>query len=156
MGEFPLFLIPLVPLVSAAVLLVLGRRMGKDATALIACGSVGASFLLTLKGVLLLREQSVAITDTFFSQPWLKAGELTLSAGLSFDHLSSVLCLIITGIGLLIHIYATAYMEPDDAFARFFGYLNLFTGAMLILVLGDSLPVTFVGWEGVGLCSYLL
>ncbi len=72
------------------------------------------------------------------------------------DNLSAVLCLVVTGIGLLIHIYSTAYMEHEERYTRFFGYLNLFMGAMLILVLGDSLPVTFIGWEGVGLCSYLL
>ena len=72
------------------------------------------------------------------------------------DHLSAVMCLVVTGIGFLIHVYSTAYMEHDEGYTRFFAYLNLFMGSMLILVLGDSLPVTFVGWEGVGLCSYLL
>src|SRR5205823_8523466 len=79
-----------------------------------------------------------------------------LSAGLVMDRLSALMCLVVTLVGLLIHVYSTAYMEHDEGYTRFFGYLNLFMGAMLILVLGDSLPVTFVGWEGVGLCSYLL
>ncbi len=72
------------------------------------------------------------------------------------DALSGLLCLIITFIGFLIHVYASGYMEHEADYARFFAYLNLFCGAMLVLVLGDSLPVMFVGWEGVGLCSYLL
>jgi len=72
------------------------------------------------------------------------------------DALSGLLCLIITFIGFLIHVYASGYMAHEDDYARFFAYLNLFCGAMLVLVLGDSLPVMFVGWEGVGLCSYLL
>src|SRR5437667_419445 len=81
---------------------------------------------------------------------------LPLAAGLMCDRLSAVMILVVTTVGFLIHLYSTAYMEEDASFSRYFGYLNLFTGAMLILVLGDSLPVTFVGWEGVGLCSYLL
>ncbi len=72
------------------------------------------------------------------------------------DGLSGLLCLIITFIGFLIHIYSSGYMEHDPDYPRFFAYLNLFCGSMLVLVLGDSLPVMFIGWEGVGLCSYLL
>jgi NADH-quinone oxidoreductase subunit L len=75
---------------------------------------------------------------------------------LYFDSLSSVMCLIITGVGLLIHIYSIGYMADDESQPRFFAYLNLFVAAMLVLVLGKSLPVVFIGWEGVGLCSYLL
>jgi NADH-quinone oxidoreductase subunit L len=75
---------------------------------------------------------------------------------LRMDTLSGLMCLVITFIGTLIHIYSTGYMSHEDDYARFFAYLNLFCGSMLILVLGDSLPVMFIGWEGVGLCSYLL
>src|SRR5205807_1595117 len=74
----------------------------------------------------------------------------------SIDALSGVMMLIVTGVGFLIHLYATTYMEKDKAYWRFFCYLNLFIFAMLVLILGDNLPVLFVGWEGVGLCSYLL
>lgn len=87
---------------------------------------------------------------------WLEVGNLKIPFGFYFDHLSGVMCLVITGIGTLIHLYATGYMAHDPYPARFFSYLNLFLGSMLILVLGDSLPLMFVGWEGVGLCSYLL
>jgi NADH-quinone oxidoreductase subunit L len=156
-ASYPLFLIPLLPLVGAAFCLLLGRQAGKGAVTLAACGAVGAALLVTLRAVgIVAASPGGALVDTFYNTPWIKAGDLTLSAGLTLDRLSSVLCLVVTGVGLLIHIYATAYMEHDDGYARFFGYLNLFMGAMLILVLGDSMPVTFVGWEGVGLCSYLL
>ena len=86
----------------------------------------------------------------------MAAGSLKVDLAFRMDALSSVLCLIITFIGFLIHIYASGYMEHDPDYPRFFAYLNLFCGAMLVLVLGDSLPVMFIGWEGVGLCSYLL
>lgn len=87
---------------------------------------------------------------------WLEVGSLSVPFGFYFDHLSGMMCLVITGIGSLIHLYATGYMAHDPYPARFFAYLNLFLGSMLVLVLGDSLPLMFVGWEGVGLCSYLL
>ncbi len=87
---------------------------------------------------------------------WIAAGDLKIELAFRMDGLSGLLCLIITFIGFLIHVYSTGYMEHDADYARFFAYLNLFCGAMLVLVLGDSLPVMFIGWEGVGLCSYLL
>jgi len=87
---------------------------------------------------------------------WIAAGDLKIELAFRMDGLSGLLCLIITFIGFLIHVYSSGYMEHDPDFARFFAYLNLFCSAMLVLVLGDSLPVMFIGWEGVGLCSYLL
>ncbi len=156
--SFPLYLIPLLPLLGALFNLVVGKRVGKNAVTLVACGSVAGAALLTGKAVWMLHEapHGARLADAFFAAPWIAAGNLKVSAGLALDQLSAVLCLVITGIGLLIHIYSTAYMEHEERYTRFFGYLNLFMGAMLILVLGDSLPVTFIGWEGVGLCSYLL
>jgi NADH-quinone oxidoreductase subunit L len=158
-ANFPLFLIPLLPLLGAAISLLFGKRLGKNAVTLIACGAVAASLLVAIRAVVLLATElpgGGVLVDSFFTQPWIKAGDLTVTASLVLDHLSAVMVLIITGIGFLIHVYSTAYMEHDEGYTRFFGYLNLFMGAMLILILGDSLPVTFVGWEGVGLCSYLL
>jgi NADH-quinone oxidoreductase subunit L len=158
-AQFPLYLIPLLPLIGATISLLVGRRWGKNAVTLLTCGSVAASAIVTVKAVLTLHEkvdEKGSLVSTFFNAPWMKAGDLDLSAGLALDHLSAVLCLVVTGIGFLIHVYSTAYMEHDERYTRFFAFLNLFTGSMLILVLGDSLPVTFVGWEGVGLCSYLL
>src|ERR1700761_3606480 len=157
--DFPLYLIPLLPFIGAAISLLIGRRLGKNAVTLITLGSVFGSFLTALKAVWTLHESlppTGALVSTFFGPNWIKAGDLNIAAGLTMDHLSAILTLVVTGIGFLIHVYSTAYMEHDERYTRFFAFLNLFTGSMLILVLGDSLPVTFVGWEGVGLCSYLL
>ncbi len=158
-AAYPLYLIPLLPLLGATVALLFGKRLGKNTVTFVTVGAVATSFLVAAKAVMTLAADlppSGSLVDSFFSAPWIEAGDLKLQAGLALDRLSSVLVLIITGIGTLIHIYATAYMKDDEGYTRFFGYLNLFCGAMLILVLGDSLPVTFVGWEGVGVCSYLL
>jgi NADH-quinone oxidoreductase subunit L len=158
-ADFPLYLIPLLPLIGATIALVVGRRLGNNAITLICCGSVAGAFLVTARAVWTLHEDLTptgALVSTFFDAPWIKAGDLTIYAGLIMDRLTAVMCLVVTGIGFLIHVYSTAYMEHDERYTRFFAFLNLFTGSMLILVLGDSLPVTFVGWEGVGLCSYLL
>ena len=87
---------------------------------------------------------------------WFHAGTFRVNFGLFADHLSGTMLLVITGVGFLIHVYSTEYMSHDKGYWRFFAYLNLFVAAMLTLVLADSLPLLFVGWEGVGLCSYLL
>jgi NADH-quinone oxidoreductase subunit L len=158
-AAYPLHLIPLLPFIGAAFALLFGKRVGKDAVTLVCCGSVAAAALISIRAVFMLHHDlppGGSLVDTFFQAPWIKAGDLEVSAGLMLDALSSVLVLIVTGIGFLIHVYSTAYMEHDAGYTRFFAYLNLFMGSMLILVLGDSLLVTFVGWEGVGLCSYLL
>src|SRR5258706_6189723 len=120
--NFPLHLIPLLPLVGAAFTLLVGKRAGKNVVTLVACGAVGASMLVTWKAVWLLHHElspGGALVDQFFSAPWIKAGDLTIHAGLLLDHLSAVMCLVVTGIGLLIHIYSTAYMEHDEAYTRF-------------------------------------
>src|SRR5579864_7816605 len=135
---FPLHLIPLLPLLGAAFALLVGKRAGKELTQLIACGAVLVAGLISIKAVWTLHvtyPHGGALYDHFFEAPWIQAGDLKVAAGLMLDHLSSVMILIVTGIGFLIHVYSTAYMEHDEHFTRFFGYLNLFTGAMLILVL---------------------
>ena len=100
--------------------------------------------------------QRARSTQTLYT--WIASGDLTVDLAFRLDPLSAVMILVITGIGSLIHIYSTAYMhdERDSEFARYFSYLNLFAAFMLVLVLGSNFPVMFVGWEGVGLCSYLL
>src|SRR5205807_1230771 len=158
-AEFPLHLIPLLPFLAAAIALIIGRRLGNNIITLLCCGSVAGSLIVTIKAFWTLDHDmtpSGALVGRLFEAPWMKAGDLNIAAGLVMDHLTAVMCLVVTGIGFLIHVYSTAYMEHDEGYTRFFGYLNLFMGAMLILVLGDSMPVTFVGWEGVGLSSYLL
>ncbi len=118
---------------------------------------VGASFVVSVLAVLALAARPAH--DRLFVQtlfPWVQAGAFQASAALQLDPLSSVMILVVTGVGFLIHVYSVGYMSHDKAFARYFVYLNLFTFAMLLLVLGSNFLVMFVGWEGVGLCSYLL
>ncbi len=160
-----LALIPLLPLLGflinglwyASVQLRGGKALSAQTSGLIATGTIGTSFLLGL--VLFfqlgsLPEESRAIETTLFS--WISVGTLNIPLAFRLDALNALFVLVITGIGSLIHIFTIGYMAHDEAPAKFFAYLNLFCAFMLVLVLGSSLPVLFLGWEGVGLCSYLL
>jgi NADH-quinone oxidoreductase subunit L len=154
-----LLLIPLLPLVGFLLNASFGRRLTKSAAGAIACLAVIASFAVSIVAVLQLvamPPESRAIAERVFT--WITSGDFTVGFALRLDPLASVMILVVTGIGSLIHIYSTAYMheETDSEFARYFSYLNLFAAFMLVLVLGSSFLVMFVGWEGVGLCSYLL
>ena len=146
-----LWLIPIIPLAGAAVLLLLGRLLPKLLIKLIATGTVLASFLLSIVAVALLGETPSSSYEVVLFE-WLPKVDF----GFLLDPLSSVMILIVTGIGFVIHVYATGYMEHEGGYYRFFGYLNLFVFFMLLLVLGANYGLMFVGWEGVGLCSYLL
>jgi hypothetical protein len=133
------------------------KSMGKGAIGVIACAPVILAFGLSLNALLILKNlapEKRFLIDNLYT--WIHLGSLKVDMAFLIDPLSAVMILVVTGIGGLIHIYATGYMHDDKAFWRFFAYLNLFTAAMLTLVLGDSLLVLFVGWEGVGLCSYAL
>jgi NADH-quinone oxidoreductase subunit L len=149
------------PLLGAIINGVLGAKiqktMGKGAISILACGPVVIAFGLAVYGFLTLKglepEKRFLIDNLY---PWIYLGSLKVDMAFMIDPLSAVMILVVTGIGGLIHIYATGYMHEDNAFWRFFAYLNLFTAAMLTLVLGDSMLLMFVGWEGVGLCSYAL
>lgn len=154
-----LALIPLLPFAGFLVNATMGRRLPKAVTGGLASAVMVLSFLLAVMQVWSLAAmppESRQINQTLFT--WLTAGDFSLDLALRLDALSAVMILVITGIGSLIHIYSTAYMheETDEAFGRFFSYLNLFCFFMLMLVLGSNVLVMFVGWEGVGLCSYLL
>ena len=154
-----LLLIPLLPLVGFVLNASFGRRLTKMAAGAIACGAMLVSFSISVAGVakLVAREpESRFIAQRVFT--WITSGDFSVGLTLRLDPLSSVMILVVTGIGLLIHIYSTAYMheETDAEYARYFSYLNLFAAFMLVLVLGANFLVMFVGWEGVGLCSYLL
>ena len=149
------------PLLGAIVNGVLGakiqKRLGKGAIAIIACAPVVVAFLLAIHAFFILKglePEKRFLIDNLYR--WIDLGSLQVDMAFLIDPLSAVMILVVTGIGGLIHIYATGYMHDDNAFWRFFAYLNLFTAAMLTLVLGDSLLLLFVGWEGVGLCSYAL
>jgi NADH-quinone oxidoreductase subunit L len=152
-------LIPLLPLLGALVLGLGGvsiqRAFGKRVAGGIAVATVAASFLLSVRAFLHLAgmepDHRFLLANLL---PWIHIGSTHVDLAYAVDPLSAIMILVITGIGGLIHLYATAYMEEDPAFWRFFMYLNLFTFAMLTLVLGDSLLTMFVGWEGVGLCSW--
>jgi NADH-quinone oxidoreductase subunit L len=177
------WLIPLLPLAGSALLGAVGRRLGERAVGAIAIGAVALSFLLSASVVYDYvshhrsghEEGSAAVSvgDSFpASFDWIPggaartsgpgdanapvAGGLSIRWSYAVDSLTCVMLLVVTGVGLLIHIFATGYMKGDGGYARFFSYLNLFMFSMLVLVLAANFPVLFVGWEGVGLCSYLL
>ena len=154
-----LLLIPLLPFLGFLLNAGVGRRLNKAAAGAVACAAVAGSFAVSLAAVwslLALGPEARIITQPYFS--WITSGDLSVAFALRLDPLASVMILIVSGIGTLIHVYSTAYMhgESDAEFARYFSYLNLFAAFMLVLVLGSNFLVMFVGWEGVGLCSYLL
>ena len=152
------WLIPALPLAGFLFILLFGRKMGDPKSGYFATAMVGASFLVTVGVFLDLlaqghEERSHVVT--LFS--WVPLGN-GFSIDLAFlaDPLSLTMCLFVTGIGSLIHLYAVGYMHGDPRFSKFFLYLNLFAFSMLMLVLGSNMLVTFLGWEGVGTCSYFL
>jgi NADH-quinone oxidoreductase subunit L len=152
-----LWLIPLLPLLGAIINGALGKRLSKGMIGAIASGSVALSFAISLGAFLqMLRmpNESLPIVQNYFT--WIEAGSFHATCGFMLDHLSGLMILIVTGVGFLIHVYSTAYMQDDPGFYRFFAYLNLFMFSMLMLVLANNYLLMFVGWEGVGLCSYLL
>src|SRR5436190_17338301 len=152
-----LSLIPLFPLLGFVVNACLGRRLAKSISGGLACAAIIASFVVSVVLVWGARGSAAGPLEvTVFD--WMTSGTLHVPFTLRLDHLSSLMILVVTGIGSLIHIYSTGYMhdESDGEYARYFSYLNLFASFMLVLVLGANFPVMFVGWEGVGLCSYLL
>jgi NADH-quinone oxidoreductase subunit L len=163
-----LYLIPLFPLIGAALNLLIGRKLPRAVVHTIAISAVTASFVtvaMLVTGPLwdvwsawsaVGRPEAInpGLHERVFT--WIEAGAFKVELAFTLDALAAVMVLTITFVGLLIHIFSTGYMSHEPRYAAYFGYLNLFTGAMLILVLADSLPVMFIGWEGVGLCSYLL
>lgn len=169
-----IWLIPTLPLAGSAILGILGlitlrstgNKLNKKAVSAIALGSVGLSFVLSALSVyqLFVVEQKELFSIELFT--WLSGGSLPLADGgtavfevpwgFQLDPLSGVMILVVTSVGFLIHIYSTGYMWDDSGYYRFFSYLNLFMFAMLTLVLANNYVMMFVGWEGVGLCSYLL
>jgi NADH-quinone oxidoreductase subunit L len=149
-----LWLIPLLPLIGFLINGLFGRRLSKAIVNVIAIGSVAASFAYVLYVLSALYPLSTAHTEGYFT--WIQSGALRIGFDLTVDRLTAVMLLVITGVGLLIHIYAAGYMEHEDGYYQFFSYLNLFMFFMLLLVLASNFLLLFVGWEGVGLCSYLL
>ena len=149
----PLWLIPSVPLAGFVVLALCGGRLSPRSVAWLGCGTVAMSFVFALAAAAGFGDAGT-LRETVFT--WFEAGDLAVDVALYLDPLSLWMTLIVTGVGLLVHIYSAAFMEGDEGFSRYFAYLNLFVAAMLLLVLADNLVVLFAGWEAVGLCSYLL
>ena len=151
------WLVPALPLAGFLVLTFGGRRLREPIAGWLATGCMASSFVATLGVFLALvgrpSDDRRWVTTLF---EWVPAGDLRVDAGFLVDPLSVTMCLFITGVGALIHLYSIGYMHGDDGYRRFFAYLNLFAFSMLVLVLGDNLLLTFLGWEGVGACSYLL
>jgi NADH-quinone oxidoreductase subunit L len=147
--------IPALPLLGFVLLLMFGRRLGEPVAGWLATGAVGGSFLVAVGSFLWLtdRPENTA-SEVLFT--WIPAGEFQVSVGYLLDPLSMAMVLFVTGIAALIHLYSIGYMHGDPRFSQFFLYLNLFVFSMLVLVMADNLLLTFVGWEGVGLCSYFL
>jgi NADH-quinone oxidoreductase subunit L len=146
------WLIPILPLIGFLVIAFGGKKLSKGLVGIVGCGSVLAAFGLSL-GIFFQLHGS---TQTVKLLEWFNVGNLHIDFSFLIDPLSVLFMLIITGIGFLIHVYSTGYMKEDEKFDRFFAYLNLFVFFMLLLVMGSNYILMFVGWEGVGLCSYLL
>src|SRR3982751_4054486 len=152
-----LLLIPLLPFLGFCLNSLLGKRLPKAVSGGVACLAMIGAFAVSVMAVLAARGAADhAVHQTLFR--WIASADLQIPLAFVVDPLSSLMILVITGIGSLIHIYSTAYMheESDSEYARYFSYLNLFASFMLLLVLAANFLVMFVGWEGVGLCSYLL
>ncbi|MGC8827843.1 MAG: NADH-quinone oxidoreductase subunit L, partial [Anaerolineae bacterium] len=147
------WLMLLFPLLGVLINAFFGRRIGKRAVSWAACSVIGLSFLVAL-GVLVGIAGSTGVEQPLFT--WISAGSFRVEFSLLLDPLSALMAVVVTGVSFLIHIYSIGYMAEDPRYARYFTYLNLFVFAMLILVLANNYLMMYVGWEGVGLCSYLL
>ena len=145
--------IPLIPLIASVINLFWGRALGRKFAGGLACAAVGVSFALSLHVFWQLPAGGM-FRDTIYT--WIESGFFQANLSFQVDALTAVMLLVVTGIGFLIHVYSLGYMGHDEGMVRFFVYLNLFIFFMLLLVMGDNLLILFVGWEGVGLCSYLL
>jgi len=151
------FLVPLFPLIGSIINGFFGLKIGKDRVSWVACAGPVMSFAVTL----------VLLVSTFFHPEgtpypeqslftWIAAGDLTVDFGFQIDPLSLVMMMVVTGVGSIIHIYSIGYMYAEYSYYRYFAYLNLFLFSMLLLVMGNNFLVMFIGWEGVGVCSYFL
>src|SRR5450432_1285783 len=149
-----LWLIPILPLAGFLINGIFGRRFSKSLVNTVAIGSVVLAFAWVLRVIAGMGDLNTALNEHYFT--WIQSGALSIGCDLAVDRLTIVMLLVVTGIGSLIHIYAIGYMAHEGGYYRFFAYLNLFMFFMLVLVLGANFLLLFVGWEGVGLCSYLL
>jgi NADH-quinone oxidoreductase subunit L len=152
-----IWLIPLLPLIGFIINGLLGRKLGKTLVSWIECGTIGVSFLISVKilfELLSLPAEHRIIERVVF--PWIYSGLFKINFSFLLDPLSCVMILVVSGVGFFIHVYSIGYMGEDKGFARFFSFMNLFVFFMLTLVLSNNFLLLYLGWEGVGLCSYLL
>jgi NADH-quinone oxidoreductase subunit L len=147
-------LVPSLPLLGAVINALFGRKLDRRSCAILSCSTVGLSFLLSI--IIFLQFIPDAGTYHIVLYRWFSVGNLKPEFGIGLDSLSMVMTLLVSGIGFLVHVYSARFMNKDEDYFRYFAYLNLFIFFMLTLVLADNLLVLFFGWEGVGLCSYLL
>ncbi|TNF47843.1 MAG: NADH-quinone oxidoreductase subunit L, partial [Deltaproteobacteria bacterium] len=152
-----LWLIPFFPLLGSIINGLLGKRFIKNEKVIgaIGTGMLFLSFLVSCKYFIQLLGDSVKSHQNVIAS-WMSVGNLQVDWGFLLDPLSALMIMVVTGVGTLIHLYSIGYMHGEEGFYRYFSYLNLFVFSMLMLVLGNNALVMFVGWEGVGLCSYLL
>ena len=150
-------LIPAIPFLSFLILALFGHKLNRKIAGIIGAGSIGLIAILSIitaigffKSLPEVKSYSVNVWE------WINAGNLKVDISFSLDSLSLVFCFVITFVGFLIHVYSIGFMAKDEGFTRFFAYMNLFIGSMLVLVLADNVLLMYLGWEGVGLCSYLL
>ncbi len=151
------WLVPLFPLIGSIINGFFGLKIGKKMVGYVACGSVGLSFLTTVLvfiGLVQLPPESRIFEQVLFD--WISVGTFVAEFGFQIDPLSIVMMFVVTGVGFLIHVFSIGYMQEEYSFYRFFAYLNLFMFAMLLLVMGNNFLLMFIGWEGVGCCSYFL
>src|SRR5215831_11553618 len=149
------WLVPLFPLIGFLINGLFRRQLSKPLVSFVGCGTVLVSFIISILLFLEVRKGNTQVSTLF---NFIQTGDFRIPFALQVDQLSSLFLLIITGVGFLIHVYSTSYMHEEESphFARYFSYLNLFVFSMLLLVMGANFVIMFIGWEGVGLCSYLL
>ncbi len=151
------WIIPLIPGLSSLILVIFGTKLPKKYISIQACTAVFASFVVSVISFIGLKQiphEAYPLIKNLY--PWIHSGGFKADLSFQFDPLTAVMALVVTGVGFIIHVYSIGYMAEDKSYARFFQNMNLFTFSMLILVMGSNLVLMFVGWEGVGLCSYLL
>ena len=150
-------LIPAIPFLSFLILALFGHKMTRKIAGIIGAGSIGIIGLFTIiVAIGFFNSLPEVKSYTVKVWEWINAGNLRVDISFSLDSLSLVFCFVITFVGFLIHLYSIGFMAKDEGFTRFFAYMNLFIGSMLVLVLADNILLMYLGWEGVGLCSYLL
>ncbi len=152
-----LWLVPAVPFAGFLILVVAGARLRRSGVALVGVGSIAISTAIAF--VIAARFMALPPAARVFTQTlwtWVRVGDFAPAIAFRLDPLSLVMMVVVTGVSFLIHLYSSSFMEGDDGYARFFAYMNLFVGSMLVLILADDLLFLYFGWEGVGLCSYLL